>query len=331
MAPPLDHGGLAGVFDLIPEFSEVLSGVAVASSCGHAGAPSILYSKCVQVRKKRQGLTRPDIAATGCPEHLTAPGISSAGRVNASLRDVVQNGASTQWPTDAHQRPQLMPPFLPQRTSFFAIRFPLLLLPFLLTVPTGAQQLRRPEAWRLAMDPPGRDSVLEWVAMPPGWHITTGPGAVMLYDPANTVRGRYTLETEIHLFPGESTEGYGVFIGGSALDGTQPSSVSFLVRRDGRASIERRSSGQSSDIFAAAPSAAVRAHPGGDSTVKNILRVSVERDSVVFEANGSRVTAFARGDLPLDGVIGFRVGRGINLHISRLDLTHRLAPVPTRR
>lgn len=45
--------------------------------------------------------------------------------------------------------------------------------------------------------------------MPPGWHITTGPGAV-LYDPARVADGPFTLEAELFLFPGGNQDGFGV-------------------------------------------------------------------------------------------------------------------------
>ena len=37
-----------------------------------------------------------------------------------------------------------------------------------------------------------------------------------------------------------------------------------------------------------------------------------------------------RSELNLDGQFGFRVGKDLNLHASRLDVTHRLAPVPIK-
>jgi hypothetical protein len=47
---------------------------------------------------------------------------------------------------------------------------------------------------------------------------------------------------------------------------------------------------------------------------------------VHFTVDGVRAATLSRGDLVLDGLIGFRVGARVNLHITTLDITHRLAP-----
>ncbi len=78
------------------------------------------------------------------------------------------------------------------------------------------------------------------------------------------------------------------------------------------------------------PDTAARAQRG-DSTARNVIRADIGRDSVTVRINGARVAAFGRAALPTDGALGFRVGRGVNLHAVRLDVTYRLAPVPARR
>ena len=56
--------------------------------------------------------------------------------------------------------------------------------------------------------------------------------------------------------------------------------------------------------------------------------VRAEPDSVRFHVNGERIAAWPRSAMPLDGVTGFRIGEGVNLHITNLDVTRRLAPFP---
>jgi hypothetical protein len=60
--------------------------------------------------------------------------------------------------------------------------------------------------------------------------------------------------------------------------------------------------------------------------VKNVFRVEANPAEVVFSVNGSVVTKHPRGSVVMDGPFGLRIGKGVNVHISRLDLTHRLAP-----
>jgi hypothetical protein len=187
--------------------------------------------------------------------------------------------------------------------------------------PVRALQLSTPPTWRWVTDAP--DSAFQFVAMPPGWHITAGPG-MLLYDPANVARGRYAVETEIFLFPGTSPGEHGVFLAGTGLDGA-PEYVAFLIRRDGGVAVERRSGGTVTPLVPWSIAAAVQ-QPSGSDAVKNTLRIGVEADSLRFDVNGARVATLARGDWPLDGVLGFRVGAATNLHITSLDVTQRLAP-----
>ena len=75
--------------------------------------------------------------------------------------------------------------------------------------------------------------------MPPGFHVTTGPGTV-LFHPDHAGKGNFSVEAEVFLFPGDSPSDYGIFVGGRDLDPAKsPSYIAFLVRRDGKASVLR--------------------------------------------------------------------------------------------
>jgi hypothetical protein len=67
-----------------------------------------------------------------------------------------------------------------------------------------------------------------------------------------------------------------------------------------------------------------------DETARNVLRVAVGPDSVRFNINTVRAAAVARTDPALDGFFGFRMGADLNLHVTTLDYTRRLAPVPKK-
>jgi hypothetical protein len=188
------------------------------------------------------------------------------------------------------------------------------------------QGIARPAGWRVVVDAGAKDTVSH-VPMPPGWHMTTGPGA-LFFDPAYHAAGRFTVEADIFLFPGKSQAGYGVFVGGQSLDGTSPSYLAFVIRRDGQAALEHVTNGKTTALIPWSVSASVKPHAGGDEPVLNAIALTVDRDSIIFEANGKRVGSVGRGALDLDGTFGFRAGPDVNLHASRLDLKTRLAPVP---
>ena len=198
-------------------------------------------------------------------------------------------------------------------------------------------QLKTPSDWKWRTDGPatlmtdGTQPTLEqlyFVAMPPGWHVTTGPGT-LLYQPEFSGRGNFAVEAEIFLFPGDSQEGYGVFFGGKSLDesSAQPTYLAFLARRDGQAGVFERSAPGLTPIVDWATNDAVVPHAGGEGTAKNVLRVDVNLNEIVFSVNGKPVTKVPRAGRTLDGHVGFRIGPRVNLHASRLDVTYRLAPV----
>ena len=91
--------------------------------------------------------------------------------------------------------------------------------------PGAGQGLKTPADWKWVPDSPAKvidtgeakaDAIF-FVAMPPGWHITQGPGSVF-YQPEYQARGNFAIEAEIFLFPDSSAEEYGLFTGGRSLD-----------------------------------------------------------------------------------------------------------------
>ena len=140
---------------------------------------------------------------------------------------------------------------------------------------------------------------------------------------SSQARPRFVVESESFLFPGTSTAGFGVFVGGADFD-ANAKYVAFLIRRDGSASIESVEGGRVTPLHPWTKAPAVLA---GSSTadVKNVLRVEAEASVVTFLVNGQRVADVPRDGGRFDGVVGLRVGENLNLHVTNLDLTHRLA------
>jgi hypothetical protein len=142
------------------------------------------------------------------------------------------------------------------------MRRPCLLIALVLGPSVLPAQSGQPQGWRVRTDTPAPDSAVSHVRMPPGWHITSGPVASIVYDAANQANGRFAVEAEIFLFPGTNNEGYGVFLGGKTLDASSDWTA-FLLTRDGSASIERRQGGTTTSLFPPTKSAAVKPHAGG--------------------------------------------------------------------
>jgi hypothetical protein len=198
-------------------------------------------------------------------------------------------------------------------------------------VAVHARQLPPPPGWKWVTDSDARlvgtldPAEGSWLfgTMAPGWHVTTRPG-VILFEPTYTARGRFAVESESFVFPGTSSAGFGVFVGGTELEST-PKYVAFLIRRDGSAAIEQIEAGRSTPLHPWTRSAAVV--PGGadGDPSKNVLRVEAEAAAVSFLVNGQKIADVPRDGGRFDGVVGLRVGEQLNLHVTNLDLTLRLA------
>lgn len=181
-----------------------------------------------------------------------------------------------------------------------------------------------PSGWRVSLDGGQTpDSTVVFQTMAPGWHLAMGPGG-LVYDPGHSTSGRFSVEAEVFLFPGESSEGYGIFVGATAADDGQPAFTGFLLRRDGSAAVIRTDE-NGRTVYAPWQRNDAIMKGASEEPVRNVLRVDAERDSVRFMVNDSLVATLSRNEVPVDGAFGFRVGRGINLHASTLTLQKRLA------
>jgi hypothetical protein len=64
----------------------------------------------------------------------------------------------------------------------------------------------------------------------------------------------------------------------------------------------------------------------GKDVVRNVVKLTVTAKEAILRANGLEVLTLPLEGLSLDGQFGFRVGSGVNLHVTTLDVTQRLAP-----
>lgn len=185
-------------------------------------------------------------------------------------------------------------------------------------------ELRRPADWMVRFDRPGMpDTAVYFVSMPPGWHITTGPAAI-LYDPARTGSGEYRIESTIVLFdPGRRhREAYGIFFGGRNLDGDGQTYSYFLIRDTGEFLVKRRTGSSTATVRPWTASSAIMKHPG-DANAKNVLAVECGARTVDFYINGEQVVSIPRSELDADGVVGLRVNHSLNLHVTELKVERK--------
>jgi hypothetical protein len=198
-----------------------------------------------------------------------------------------------------------------------------------LATPAAGQDLEfpRPISWRIDPDSAAGDVSGEtyFVEMPPGWHVTTGP-PVALWDPSISAAGMFRTEMEAYLFdPGDRQEPFGLLVGGRALGESDQDYLSFLVREGGEYAVGRRMGSTTQTLIGWTRHPAILSwseRPENEVTVRNTLAVEVREDQVGFIVNGREVVTLVRRALrPTDGIVGIRVGGGLDLHVSRLEVS----------
>ena len=191
--------------------------------------------------------------------------------------------------------------------------------------PAASQDLQRPEGWKVRFDHAGStEADLEsFVAMPPGWHVTSGPAAIY-WSPDMTATGTFRAEMEVFLFdPQGRREAFGIFLGGQDLETAEQRYVYFLIRDGGQFIIKARRGAESPTLQGWMAHEAITAYAdrGDEESVGNVLAVEAGADTVRFLVNGSEVATMPRAQLELDGIYGFRVNHALDLHVARLETT----------
>lgn len=161
------------------------------------------------------------------------------------------------------------------------------------------------------------------VDMAPGWHIWLGP-ATIFYQAADTASGNAHLVGLFHVTPPIAThpESYGLFFGGTDLQGPNQAYTYFLIRADGKFLIKRRMGDKTTTVMPWTANPAVNA-AGADGTATNELSVLIKDGTVSFLANGKEVHSAKAADLDTKGVVGARINHNLSIHLEKLQV-HRM-------
>ncbi len=172
-----------------------------------------------------------------------------------------------------------------------------------------------PAGWKGRVD--SNDKTLAGVnaaQMGGGVHFMTGPAGIY-YKAADKATGAYeTHATFTQMVPADHPEAYGLFIGGSDLDGAAQKYTYFIIRQDGKYMVKRRNGADTPTVVDWTDSAAIKK---ADSTgrMSNTLAVEVAKDKVRFLVNGTEVTSVDAAKVDTAGVPGLRVNHNLNLHV----------------
>lgn len=196
----------------------------------------------------------------------------------------------------------------------------------------AAQGGSLPADWTIRLDVPqevvsGQDAAdgqFRYERMPPGWHMTTTTAGVTLFPRGRSVAGEWGVEVELFLFPNPSDQPLGVVLeAADRPEGTM--ALQFLMRADGAATLAAVHDGEAQVMVPWTRDTAVAPHNGTD-VIKYVLRVMHQGEALAFAINGTEMFRVPTGGEDHRSVPGLRLGRGLNVHVSRFDLITPLAP-----
>ena len=179
-----------------------------------------------------------------------------------------------------------------------------------------------PAGWARRLDRADANAAsVRFVAQGSGFHFTGGPAAIFYRNRDAVARGDYTVratftQTKAPMHP----EAYGLFVGGTDLQGPAQSYLYFVVRGDGKYLVKHRAGTEVHLITDWTDSPAI-VKAGADGRATNALEVRVRADGVHLMANGQQVAVLPRdhtGDLR--GIAGLRINHNLDVQVDRFRI-----------
>ncbi len=160
-----------------------------------------------------------------------------------------------------------------------------------------------------------------------GFHVTSGPPAIY-WNASNKGTGAYTATASFTQTKApQHAEYYGVFIGGSGLEGAKQNYLYCVVTGDGTFTVKHRIGDEVHELAGRTANTAIKkADAAGKATNEIAWKVTPERTSCLV--NGMEVWGYASNALvgtgkleSLDGVAGVRVNHNLDVHIGSFSVT----------
>ncbi len=180
--------------------------------------------------------------------------------------------------------------------------------------PVAGNGVEVPGWWGRVDDPKAQLTGLKFSEMSGGLHATPGPNMIF-WDPQRTASGNYTVKATFTVTkPPSHPVAYGLFIGGTNLEQDSQKYTYFVIREDGQFLVRKRDGANASNVggnWAANP--AVTGRTAG--VQKNELSIQVGGGKVAFMANGKEVASQPETAVDTSGIVGLRVGHGMDIQI----------------
>ena len=182
-----------------------------------------------------------------------------------------------------------------------------------------------PAGWQMRLDrsanasDPDKTPEVKFTQMGPGFHVTSGPAAV-LWSSKNTASGRYTLKGTFHLMqPSGHVNYYGLVFGGGDLEGQNQSYLYFLVGQNGAYIVKHRSGDVTHEVKAVTSHIAI-AKPDNTGKSVNNLEVRVDTNKIDYVVNGVLVHSTPKSGMSArtDGLWGVRIIHMLDVQVEKL-------------
>lgn len=161
--------------------------------------------------------------------------------------------------------------------------------------------------------------------------IHTGP-AMLYWNPANKATGDFTVSATFtepkYMSSNDHPHPYGLFIGGSGLDGANATALycaaygrgTFIVREFTPAVVNINGRGGTND--------AIHKAAGRGESVEQTIAMSVKGSRVTCSINGTEVASYDKGEVTgagkiptTDGIVGIRAAHNVDVHVKDFKIT----------
>ena len=191
--------------------------------------------------------------------------------------------------------------------------------PFVVGAQEGGNQA---DGWETRLDG-GTDetSVLHFRTIGDGVHASTaGRGGAIFWQPNSMAKADYTISaTFAQTEPSGHPNAYGLFFGGSELEGANQRYSYFVIRQGGEFLVKKRMGDETPTVVDWTAHDAIN-DLDDQGRSRNTLSVEVGSSQVRFLVNGTEVTSQPRSAVDTDGITGLRITHLLDVHIGDLKL-----------
>jgi hypothetical protein len=172
-----------------------------------------------------------------------------------------------------------------------------------------------PAGWQARLDNDAKIDAVKFEKMGTGFHLTTGPAGIFYQTPPASLAGAPSVSaTFTQMAPSAHPEAYGVFIGGSDLQGPNQKYTYFVIRQDGKFLVKRRAGADTPTVMNWADNAAIK-KTDASGKMTNTLAIVTDQEKAHFLVNGTEVAAVPLSQIDVAGVAGLRVNHNLNVHV----------------